>query len=62
MSLEENRVLTFLQSRKLMLGEDCVHIDSFTTDVIDGLVPQLERGKLTLVQAVPVEEQQVVAH
>ncbi|RYP03456.1 hypothetical protein DL764_005137 [Monosporascus ibericus] len=31
-------------------GSNLLNIDSFTTDVVDGCVPRLERGHLTLVQ------------
>lgn len=31
-------------------GSSVLNIDSFTTDVVDGRVPRLERGRLTLVQ------------
>ncbi|KAL9598782.1 MAG: hypothetical protein Q9219_004280 [cf. Caloplaca sp. 3 TL-2023] len=50
---EEKRVLDFIRARKAMRTEDTLHIESFTSDVIDGLAPRLERGNLTLVDAIP---------
>ena len=48
---EEQRVLDFIRARQFLHTESSTHLDSYTTDVIDGLRPQLERGSLTLVKA-----------
>ena len=50
---EEKGVLDFIRARKAIRTEETLHIDSFTTNVIDGLAPHLERGHLTLVEAIP---------
>ncbi|PHH90173.1 hypothetical protein CDD83_4332 [Cordyceps sp. RAO-2017] len=47
---EESQILDILRSRR-MIREDPFEIESFTLDSIDGLAPNLERGKLGLVKA-----------
>ncbi|KAL2147438.1 hypothetical protein VTI28DRAFT_9337 [Corynascus sepedonium] len=47
---EEAQVLDILRSRR-MIREDGLNTDSFTLDAIDGLVPNMERGKLGLKKA-----------
>ncbi|PHH93312.1 hypothetical protein CDD83_7097 [Cordyceps sp. RAO-2017] len=47
---DEAQVLRVLRSRR-MIREDNFNIDSFTLDSIDGLAPNLERGKLGLIKA-----------
>lgn len=47
---EESQVLDILRSRR-MIREDGFNMDSFTLDSIDGLGPNMERGKLGLVRA-----------
>ncbi|KAL8794417.1 MAG: hypothetical protein Q9195_003004 [Heterodermia aff. obscurata] len=53
LDLEEQRVMDYIRARQILRTEDSMHIDNFTTDVIDGLAPRLERGHLTLERAVP---------
>ena len=53
LSPEHKRAIDSIRARRLMRTEDTMHIDSFTTDVIDGMAPNLVRGNLTLVKAVP---------
>ncbi|KAL8632016.1 hypothetical protein Q9189_002281 [Teloschistes chrysophthalmus] len=48
---EEQRVMDYIRARQLLRTEDTMHIGNFATDVIDGLAPRLERGRLTLVDA-----------
>ena len=45
---EEQRTLDLLLARHMLRIEDSTNIGSFTTDIIDGLKPNLERGNLTL--------------
>ncbi|KAI3063836.1 hypothetical protein CBS147353_8956 [Aspergillus niger] len=47
---DELQVLEILRSRR-MIREDPFEMDSFTLDTIDGLAPNLVRGKLGLVKA-----------
>ena len=47
---EEAQIVEILRSRR-MIREDPFDIDSFTLDTIDGLAPNLERGRLGLVKA-----------
>ena len=51
LNLEEQRALDFIRARQFMHTESSMHLDSYTTDIIDGLKPHLERGNLTLVKA-----------
>lgn len=57
LSAEENRVMDYIRARQLLRTEDSMHIDNFSTDVINGLAPNVKRGKLTLVKAVPLAKQ-----
>ena len=43
--------LDALRSIRTHHGSAVLNFDNFTTDVVDGRVPRLERGHLTLVQA-----------
>lgn len=45
---EEQRVLNHIRARKMMRTEDILHIESFSTDVIDGFAVRFERGRLGL--------------
>ena len=54
LSGEEQRVMDYIRARQVLRTEDTMHIDNFSTDVINGLAPDLRRGKLTLVKAVPL--------
>ena len=57
---EEKRALDYIRARQIMRTEDSMHIGNFSTDVIDGLMPHLERGYLTLLKAVPKAEMAAV--
>ncbi|KFY82826.1 hypothetical protein V498_08440, partial [Pseudogymnoascus sp. VKM F-4517 (FW-2822)] len=46
---EEQQVLNVLRSRR-MIHEDSFNLDSFTLDSIDGMAPNLVRGKLGLIK------------
>ncbi|KAL9006385.1 MAG: hypothetical protein Q9188_000859 [Gyalolechia gomerana] len=48
---EEKKVLDFIRARRIIKTEETLDIDHFTTNVIDGMAPHLERGNLTLVNA-----------
>lgn len=54
LSDEEVRVLQYIRARQLLRMEDTMHLQGFSTDVIDGLAPVLERGFLTLQEAMPL--------
>ncbi|KAI4259133.1 MAG: hypothetical protein L6R42_004743 [Xanthoria sp. 1 TBL-2021] len=54
LSEEEVRVMNYIRARQLMRTEDTMHIEHFSTDVIDGLAPLVERGRLTLKEATPL--------
>ncbi|KAF7539711.1 hypothetical protein G7054_g1935 [Neopestalotiopsis clavispora] len=49
LSPDEFQIVEILRSRR-MIREDPFDVDSFTLDTIDGLAPNLERGRLGLVQ------------
>lgn len=51
LSEEETKVLNQINARKMMHTEDTISVGSFQTDVINGRLPKLERGKLTLIAA-----------
>lgn len=43
--------LEALQNLRLHHGKHTMGMESFTTDVVDGMVPRLETGRLTLIPA-----------
>lgn len=49
LSPDEFQIVEILRSRR-MIREDPFDVDSFTLDTIDGLAPNLERGRLGLVE------------
>lgn len=51
---EEVKVMNYIRARQLLRTEDTMHLEHFSTDVIDGLAPVVERGRLTLTEAVPL--------
>lgn len=51
----ESRILDVLRSRRMLRHKDAVRIDNFKLGCIDGLAPNLERGKLGLIKATPVK-------
>ncbi|KAI1760235.1 FAD/NAD(P)-binding domain-containing protein [Hypoxylon sp. FL1150] len=55
LTAEESRVLDILRSQRMLRHEDAVFIHNFKLDCIDGMAPNLERGKLGLVKATPVK-------
>ncbi|KAL8926519.1 MAG: hypothetical protein Q9208_002846 [Pyrenodesmia sp. 3 TL-2023] len=54
LSEEEMRVMNYIRARQSMRTEDTMHIKNFSTDVIDGFAPNVERGSLTLKKATPL--------
>ncbi|KAL7622124.1 hypothetical protein AAE478_007626 [Parahypoxylon ruwenzoriense] len=52
---EESQILDTLRGRKMLRAEDAIHLKNFALDTIDGLAPNMERGKLGLVKATPVK-------
>lgn len=46
--------MNYIRARQLMRTEDTMHMEHFSTDVIDGLAPVVERGALTLREATPL--------
>ncbi|KAI1776978.1 FAD/NAD(P)-binding domain-containing protein [Hypoxylon cercidicola] len=55
LTAEESRVLDVLRSQRMLRHEDVINIGNFKLDCIDGLAPNLERGKLGLVKATPTK-------
>ncbi|KAF3068459.1 Tryptophan 2-halogenase [Daldinia childiae] len=55
---EESQILNILRGRRMLRNEDSISLVNFTLDSIDGLAPNMERGKLGLVKAVPVKPNQ----
>ncbi|KAK2811574.1 hypothetical protein FQN49_008443 [Arthroderma sp. PD_2] len=53
LSADEKRTLNTIQARQIIRSEDTMNIDNFSVDVIDGMVPNLQRGSLGLVRYVP---------
>ena len=51
LSKEEEKVLNHIQARKMMRTEDTMHISNFSTDVVAGFLPRLERGNFGLIAA-----------
>jgi hypothetical protein len=47
---DESQVLDALRARRMLRAEDLHNLDNFTLDVIDGLAPNMQRGKLGLVR------------
>jgi hypothetical protein len=47
---DESQILDALRARRMLRTEDIHTLDNFTLDVIDGLAPNIERGKLGLVR------------
>ncbi|KAI1456962.1 FAD/NAD(P)-binding domain-containing protein [Annulohypoxylon moriforme] len=54
LTAEESQILDILRGRRMVRGEDSINLVNFTRDAINGLTPNMERGKLGLVKAVPV--------
>lgn len=50
LTADERQVLDTMRARRLLRTEDVHNLDNFTLDVIDGLAPNMERGKLGLVK------------
>ncbi|CAF9915736.1 MAG: hypothetical protein HETSPECPRED_002570 [Heterodermia speciosa] len=59
LSVEEQRVMNYIRARQALRTEDSMHIDNFSTDVINGLAPNMRRGQLTLIKAVPLARARV---
>ena len=47
---DESQILDTLRARRMLRTEDVHTLDNFTLDVIDGLAPNMERGRLGLVR------------
>ncbi|KAI4870961.1 FAD/NAD(P)-binding domain-containing protein [Hypoxylon rubiginosum] len=54
-TVEESRILDVLRSQRMLRHEDTINIRNFKLDSIDGLAPNLERGKFGLVKATPTK-------
>lgn len=52
---EEIRILKLIQARQMLRSEDMLNIESFSTDVIDGMSANVKRGELGLVTAAPTK-------
>lgn len=57
LAAENTQVMDHIRARELLRMEDSKHIGNFSTDVINGLVPNIQRGELTLFKAVPLARQ-----
>ena len=53
LSPEELKILNTIRARQMLRREDTLSIDNFTNDAINGYVPQLVRGSLSLQKAAP---------
>ena len=53
LSPDEMKILNTIRARQMLRREDTLSIDNFTNDAINGWVPQVERGSLSLRKAVP---------
>ncbi|CAG8022389.1 unnamed protein product [Penicillium nalgiovense] len=51
LSADEQRILTTMRARNAIRTEDLIHIDNFSVDVVDGMIPRLKRGELGLIDA-----------
>ena len=51
LSPDELRVLNTIRARQMVRSEDTLNIESFSSDVIDGMAAHLQRGDLGLVKA-----------
>ncbi|KAJ5659678.1 FAD/NAD(P)-binding domain-containing protein [Penicillium longicatenatum] len=51
LSADEERILTTMRARNAIRTEDLIHIDNFSVDIVDGMVPHLKRGELGLIDA-----------
>ncbi|KZF25346.1 FAD/NAD(P)-binding domain-containing protein [Xylona heveae TC161] len=49
LSADEQRILTTMRARNAIRTEDLIHIDNFSVDIIDGMVPHLKHGDLGLI-------------
>ncbi|KAL4781316.1 FAD/NAD(P)-binding domain-containing protein [Aspergillus varians] len=50
LSEDELRILHSIRARQMLRTEDTLNLDNFSRDVIDGMVPRLKQGSLTLVK------------
>ncbi|KAF7168573.1 hypothetical protein CNMCM5623_001555 [Aspergillus felis] len=53
LSADERQILSTIQARQIIRTEDTMNIDNLTLDVIDGMVPNLQRGSLGLTRYAP---------
>ena len=51
LSPDELQILNTMRARQMVRQEDIVNIENFSSDAIDGMVPNLKTGSLTLVRA-----------
>lgn len=50
LSGDELRILHSIRARQMLRTEDTLNLDNFGKDAIDGMVPRLKQGSLTLVK------------
>jgi flavine halogenase len=50
---EEELVLKSIRAKQMLRREDILHIDNSSADTIDGFAPNMKRGSLGLVKAIP---------
>ncbi|KAI2602097.1 FAD/NAD(P)-binding domain-containing protein [Hypoxylon sp. NC1633] len=52
---EEAQILDILRARRMLRAEDAINLQNFSRDSIDGLSPNMVRGKLGLVSSTPAK-------
>ena len=52
LSGEERRAMDYIRARQILRAEDAMQIGLFSTEAVDGLVPDMRHGQLTLMKAV----------
>lgn len=50
LSPQEQKVVNHIRARQMMRTEDTINLNSFGTDSINGLVPNLQKGALGLIK------------
>ena len=56
LTAENTEVMDHIRARELLRMEDSKNLGNFGTDVINGLVPNVQRGELTLIKAMPLAQ------
>lgn len=51
LSPEELRIMDTIRARRMIRAEDSMNIDNFSVDVVNGMAPNLVKGRLGLIKA-----------